>query len=380
MNKRSLTSRKNNHRNLFRVMALLTLTIFLSNVAFAQGSSMEAFTGLSDVARLSILLGMLIFEIIILYSIANAFKGLTANVNLWKKRLGKTTTAALLGTMLIYSNDTFAQGAGSFTLDPQLETMLIVLNGILLLIIVMLLLNVRKLIAALQQEEGTSYAGGFLGLTDAVPIEREDEIMTDHDYDGIHELDNNLPPWWVLGFYITIFFAVVYWAYYEVYLDEPISKIEFAQEMKAAEESKAAMAETGDVIDENNVTLLTDEASLEGGKAIYDANCAACHKPDGGGSVGPNLTDEYWIHGGGIKNVFKTITHGVPEKGMISWESMLSPKKRQEVASYILVKLQGTNPADAKEPQGEIWKEAATENSSNTEQADTTAAVPDEGE
>lgn len=112
-------------------------------------------------------------------------------------------------------------------------------------------------------------------------------------------------------------------------------------------------------VDENSVVVLTDAGAIAAGKGIYDGNCASCHGVAGEGLVGPNLTDAYWLHGGGIKNVFKTIKYGVPAKGMIAWQNQLNPEAIQKVSSYI-VTMQGSNPANAKAPQGEIWNEAAS--------------------
>lgn len=195
--------------------------------------------------------------------------------------------------------------------------------------------------------------------TNAVPVEREQDVLFDHEYDGIRELDNSLPPWWVAMFYITITFAVVYMSYYHFFGIGPSSKEQYEQEMANAEKAVAAFrAQQADAVSEENVTALTDEADLSVGQSIFQANCVACHGAAGEGGVGPNLTDQYWINGGGIKNVFKTITYGVPEKGMISWKTQLRSSEIQKVASYILT-LQGTNPPNAKEPQGEIYQPEA---------------------
>lgn len=194
---------------------------------------------------------------------------------------------------------------------------------------------------------------------DAVPREREHEIMKDHAYDGIRELDNRLPPWWVNMFYLTIVFAIVYMFYYHWGGNGPSQAEEYDRDMEQAKKEIAiALAGQANAVDESNVTVLTDAAALGEGELIFKNSCAACHAPDGGGTVGPNFTDEYWIHGGGIKNIFKTVKYGVPEKGMISWASQLNPSDMQKVSSYILT-LQGTKPAVAKEPQGIIWKEDA---------------------
>jgi len=192
-------------------------------------------------------------------------------------------------------------------------------------------------------------------LQGTVPISKEKEILFDHSYDGIHELDNKLPPWWVGLFYITIAIAVVYLYVYHV-SDIGLSSAEkYEQEMEQAKADVAAyLATKADLVDETNVDKLTDEPDLAAGKEIFMTNCAVCHGQNGEGGVGPNMTDQYWIHGGDIKDLFRTIKYGVPEKGMISWSSQLRPAEMQKVASYILT-LQGTNPPNQKEPQGNLW-------------------------
>ena len=203
----------------------------------------------------------------------------------------------------------------------------------------------------------------------AVPIEQEGEIMMHHNYDGIRELDNSLPPWWINMFYITIAFAGIYMYYYHWGGNGPSQKQEYEQQMEVAQKEKAiALSRMANAVDESNVTALTEPARLAEGELIYKANCLACHGQYGEGTVGPNFTDDYWIHGGGIKNMFKTIKYGVPEKGMIAWAAQLNPADMQKVASYILT-LRGTNPPNPKAPQGQIWTEGATP-------TDTTATKP----
>lgn len=193
---------------------------------------------------------------------------------------------------------------------------------------------------------------------DAVPIEREGEIDLGHAYDGIRELDNRLPPWWVNLFAITVVWAIGYMYYYHWSSNEWSSGLEYKTEMEKAKKDVAqALAGKANAVDESNVTAFTDAASLSEGEMTFKTVCAACHGQKGEGMVGPNFTDEYWIHGGGIKNVFKTIKYGVPEKGMISWQSQLKPVEIQKVASYILT-LKGTNPPNPKAPQGTIWTDS----------------------
>jgi len=191
-------------------------------------------------------------------------------------------------------------------------------------------------------------------LNRTVPVEKEKDIMMDHEYDGIRELNNTIPPWFNILFYSTIVFAVVYLLDYHVFGSGNIMYNEYTEEVRIAEEKKQELIRTGAFINENNVTLLTDGASLDAGKQIFTVNCMPCHGPDAGGTVAPNLTDQYWIHGGGIKNVFTTIKNGVPVKRMISWKTMLNPKQMQQVGSYVL-SLQGTKPSIGKPPEGNLW-------------------------
>jgi cytochrome c oxidase cbb3-type subunit III len=192
-------------------------------------------------------------------------------------------------------------------------------------------------------------------LLGSKPIEEEGEIILDHNYDGIKELDNSLPPWWVYSFYITIVFAAVYLLRYHVFngsTQQDEYETELAEAKIAIEEYKKTAK---DLVDINSVELLTDAADLSAGKEIFDMYCVACHMPDGGGGIGPNLTDNYWISGGGIKNVFKTISEGGRSgKGMISWKQSLKPVEIAQVSSYLLQFL-GTTPANPKAPEGEIW-------------------------
>ena len=192
----------------------------------------------------------------------------------------------------------------------------------------------------------------YKNWTRVVPQEKEHEIMFDHQYDGIRELDNSLPPWWVAMFYVTIIFAGAYMVYYH-FTDMGVSSQEaYNIEIKEANaEVKAYLATQANKVDENTAIALMDEASLSAAKSLYGVHCVACHGTMGEGGVGPNFTDNYWIHGGDIKSIFKTIKYGVPEKGMISWQAQLNPSDMQKLGSYIL-SMKGTNPSNGKEPQG----------------------------
>lgn len=196
-------------------------------------------------------------------------------------------------------------------------------------------------------------------LTKTEPIENEANLLLNHDYDGIRELDNNLPPWWVYLFYGCIGFAAIYLIRFEI-MGGDNQEMELKKELAQAKIEVAEYMKTApDLMDEKTVTLLTDPADLAIGKTIFTTNCAACHRADGGGQIGPNLTDDRWILGGGIKNIFHTVTNGGRDgKGMIAWKGTLKPKEIQKVASYI-ISLKGSNPVDPKAPDGEVWVEAA---------------------
>lgn len=195
----------------------------------------------------------------------------------------------------------------------------------------------------------------YSNLTQAVPIEKEADVMLEHNYDGIRELDNILPPWWVGMFYATIIFGVAYIGYYH-FSDYGVDQAtEYEMEVTQFQAAvKAYLAKQTDLVDENTVTVVADENALAMGGTIYINNCAVCHGPEGQGGVGPNLTDAHWIHGGDVKDLFKTIKYGVPEKGMISWKAQLKAGDMQKVASYILT-LQGTNPPNPKAPEGVLY-------------------------
>ncbi len=206
--------------------------------------------------------------------------------------------------------------------------------------------------------EDDSYLGKlYTKMLGSKPMEEEGEIILDHNYDGIKELDNTLPPWWVYMFYATIFFAVFYLVKYEV-LDGDSNAMEYEKEVAQAEIDIAEFKKNNpEMIDASSVTLLTETSDLDAGKEIFTTNCAVCHKADGGGGIGPNLTDENWIMGGGIKNVFTTITEGGrPGKGMVSWTNDLNPSEIAQVASYVLG-FQGTTPAAPKPAEGDVWVE-----------------------
>jgi cytochrome c oxidase cbb3-type subunit III len=218
-------------------------------------------------------------------------------------------------------------------------------------------------------------AGRKISLLDrinaTVELEKEDEILMDHEYDGIRELDNNLPPWWKYGFYLSIAVSVIYMIIYHVTGSAPLQAEEYKRSIRNAEVQVAEfMKNSKNNVDETTVKMLTDVTDLETGKNIFQGSCAACHGRNGEGGVGPNLTDEYWLHSGSVSEIFKTIKYGWPDKGMKAWKDDFSPVQIAQMTSYIRT-LKNTNPPNGKEKQGDIYIETTTPN-------DTVKQVPAE--
>lgn len=185
------------------------------------------------------------------------------------------------------------------------------------------------------------------------PMAEEKDLVIDHAYDGITELDNPVPAWFNGMFYASLAFAVVYLCVYHVFGWGATQEEEYAREMARAEQARQEwLSLAANNIDENTVTLDTSPETVAAGLAIFTQNCAACHGGMGEGGIGPNLTDEYWLHGGEVQDVFRVIKYGVLDKGMVPWEQSLTPAQIAEVANYIM-SIRGTNPPNAKEPQGE---------------------------
>ena len=208
------------------------------------------------------------------------------------------------------------------------------------------------------KSEGWEWKWGqrvYQSMLGSKPVEAEGEIILDHNYDGIRELDNKLPPWWVYMFYATIIFAVAYLVRFHI-MNDYDQDLEYEQEVAAAQlEIEEYKRTAKDLVDVNTVELLTEASDLGAGKTIFEISCVVCHMADGGGGIGPNLTDKNWILGGGIKNVFNTISEGGRAgKGMVAWKQSLKPAEMAQVASYVLA-FQGTTPANPKAEEGDVW-------------------------
>lgn len=279
----------------------------------------------------------------------------------------------LLGSITRLFAQSVAEVSTSIWDDPML-TFYVVVGFIFMLAILVLLVAVYMLrVLNYMNQQAAQERAERLGIpyvpeptfweklwqqsNDFVPVEKEASITLDHNYDGIKELDNHLPPWWTGLFLGTIAFAIVYLLFYHVFNTLPSQQAEYDTEVAIAQEQlkKLQAANPVAAIDETNVEATTDALALAEGKQIFLNTCASCHRKDGGGDIGPNLTDDYWKHGGTIKDIFKTVRHGVQGTNMIAWEGVISPEKMKNVSSYVLT-LRGTNPANPKKPEGDLVK------------------------
>jgi len=271
-------------------------------------------------------------------------------------------------------------------LSPSVFYIMVSFIFLELLIILGLLINVRLLIKS-QKEKLTATEiqevvtarrriSWWNRINKFKPLEQEADIDLGHEYDGIRELNNRLPPWWIYGFYLTIVFAAIYLWRYHVSHTAPLSKEEYEIAVKKADEKvKDYLKQKGDAVNENTVSML-GAGDVTEGKRIFQVSCISCHNEGGAGNVGPNLTDDYWMHGGDIKSVFKTIKYGI--NAMPTWQNSYSNKQIAQLASYVK-SLHGSNPPNAKAPQGELYNEESTNvkpaaDSSNAKKDDKVAA------
>lgn len=353
--------------------------IFLTILAFALPGLLKAASAVpaDSHAYSPVMIGLVSLVIILLFAIlvlGNILRqlGFVYRDKLREKRNNEgviTKGLGVLAVLLAISGTVSAQAqagtnSGSMAgISSSDFYMLMGLVAVELMVIMVLSFQVRKLVKLIadapepEHKALPKFKPSFWDkMNDAVAVEKEADILLDHDYDGIKELDNSLPPWWKYGFYVTIVVAIVYFWYYQIG-SGPSSYDEYVAEVTAGEEAKAAyLAKAANLVDETNVKMV-DDAGIAAGGVLFKSTCAACHSADGGGGVGPNLTDDYWLHGGSIKDIFKTIKYGWPDKGMKSWKDDFSPKQIAELASYVK-SIKGTTPAAPKEKQGELYIES----------------------
>jgi cytochrome c oxidase cbb3-type subunit III len=294
------------------------------------------------------------------------------------KRIWLSITLWVIASAAVFAQDaTPSTTTTSFWSDPLKDPLMpiYVVGAFTLIVIVLILIVAAYLLRILNMmmqktaEEKAAKAGVpfvppssawsrfWENLNAAVPVEQEKTIELDHNFDGIKELDNHLPPWWTALFYGAIIWGAIYMFVYHVSDSLPLQIEEYQTDVAEADAAKRKFLakQPKTQIDENALTYTADKTFIENGKKIYLSSCSPCHKNNGEGSIGPNLTDDYWIHGGDIKSIYSTIKNGVVEKGMIAWSSTLKPDEIRDV-SYFVMSIHGTNPPGAKAPQGELYK------------------------
>lgn len=354
-------------QNGLKATALCSIGLLSSVSAMAADGSIEGMFGENDGTVFWLLVGAMAALVLVNVFLIGAMKRLASNHDLWKRIMNKGAGAVVIGLFLSSQTVQAADGGSSswIVLEPATFYTLLAINVTLfglMLFLISLFKTMLNTIAGKPVEEEVMDEEGIVEvladrLIDIVPMEEEHTILMNHSYDGIQELDNNLPPWWKYGFYISIVWAVGYLVYFHVSKVGDLQVAEYQVEMEAAAvEHEAYLARAKNLVDENSVVQLTTETALANGQKFFNQNCAACHGKSGeGNAIGPNLTDEYWLHGGSVNDVFTTVKYGVPEKGMQSWKNEMSPGLMQDVVSYVL-SFQGTNPPNGKAPQGELYQ------------------------
>lgn len=334
--------------------------------------------GLSDEIWLWLFMGTAVLFTMIIITINTSIKNLAEAKSLWRPKKAASIVALLLTSSIALAQDEVVESM-PFTLSDEAFWGMALANVFLMfyaLLQLRLLRLVTKKVAGIvdtepafvaEEEKESALSKFWRRINDLREPHEEKELLLNHDYDGIKELDNNLPPWWTWTFYLSIIFGVIYLVHFHVLKTGDLQEAEFAAKIEEAEIEVAAYKARAKLnVDETNVKYLLEESRLAGGASIYVAHCKVCHGGAGEGGVGPNLTDNYWIHGGSIGEVFSTIKYGVPAKGMQAWKSNLTAVQIQDVSIYIL-SLQGTNPPNQKEAQGEFVEPALPEGSEPVE-------------
>jgi cytochrome c oxidase cbb3-type subunit III len=370
-------------RPLYKYFVLL-VTVFAMHLqaAFAQAATSSSMNNPLVVTFVVIMLLLLLVIGILANILINVAKG---NSTKNKKENKLPGAASLTIFLLLLSQTVFAQSDATTIATPIVANTIggmdsfafyVVISVLAaeLIVILAMLFNIKTLMVTEEQQQAKTEAQLVKAAKKATasnwwdrinklrPISQEAALDLGHEYDGIRELNNRLPPWWLYGFYISILFAVIYLWRFHVSHDGLTGAQEYETAVaKANIDIQEYLKTKGEAVDENTVTLLTDANDIAAGKAIFTdpSKCVACHGAEGGGNaVGPNLTDNYWLNGGGVKDIFKTIKYGT-SKGMRSWKDDLSAKQIAQLTSFIK-SINGTKPANPKEPQGELYKEAAS--------------------
>lgn len=370
------------HRRIKQIIPLAAILLTPAMLSAAEASA--AITGKDSESFNALLVGLVTLVVVLLFAVGllgNVLRQLAAAYQ-DKMRSDRAKAASVVKGLLLLialslpalravaqeavpaTGDVVAEAASPYVSGiPRFDFyVLMSIITLELIVVIFLLLMVRLMVKLISEKPELApilkqvKLPFWDRLNQTVPIEKEQDILLDHDYDGIRELDNSLPPWWKYGFYMTIVVAFVYVWYYHAGGNGPSSYDEYVAEVKKGDAEKAAyLAKSANNVDENTVKM-GDATSIATGMGLFQSSCAACHAKDGGGGVGPNLTDDYWLHGGSIQDVFKSVKYGWSDKGMKSWKDDFSPKQIADIASYIK-SIRGTTPAAPKEKQGELYVE-----------------------
>jgi cytochrome c oxidase cbb3-type subunit 3 len=377
-------------------IAAASFSLLASGAVFAQTTpaAPAAVTGSNNMLEILLIITAVVL-LLVIWGMGQVLVALSRQLMDKNKETGKIGALSVLLIVSLLSDKVMAQTVeGNLAANASANYGGVSANTFYILVaviateifaILFLFFSIRRVIAELIPEKSaaavkkSTIAALWVRLdkklfTKAIPLEQEADALLDHNYDGIQELDNALPPWWKYGFIITICFAFVYLLNFHVLGNGKNPTEEYAAEMDKAKIAKDAYdANNKDKIDETIVPM-ADAAGVKIGKDYYLTNCVACHGSKGEGGAGPNLTDDYWIHKGSLNDIYHTLKVGYADKGMQSWAIKFNPKEMSEIASYVKM-LKGTNPPGAKAPQGDLYGEPAPTDSLSISKQDSSTAV-----
>ena len=374
-----------NYKATIQRMLLLLLAILTVNIIWAQDAAAAAEPAAPkdvfyDSTVAYVLLTVIGLLAIVIYMLGNVFVLAIKNKMDQEKQSGAGKAAVLAVLMVLVSTGSlFAQAKNIPAGTPTVvsETIVQLLAFIVAIEMIIIIYFANGIRSFLKKDAIKMASAAGIPVVEKEKVSwfdrlynrntEEDVARLDlgHDYDGIKELDNEVPVWWRWGFAISLLFGVVYLYQYHIAETKPLQQQELAMDMeKAAAEQAAYLEKSANNVDENSVKMLGADDIAKGKELfIKPGACATCHAENGSGivngapGIGPNLADEYWLHKGDIKGIFYSIKYGWPEKGMKSWKDDYSPVQIAQIASYVK-SLQGTNPQPAKEKQGELFVEA----------------------
>jgi cytochrome c oxidase cbb3-type subunit 3 len=345
------------------------ILIFLSGwgeIWSQAASSASGAAGNDTLRTILLVISIVLFLIIIVLgsTLSASYKNYINNkISKGGGALSLIGTSAIFTLSLVFPTEMSAQSIIDFKVWSSLPYDIWIYLAVIFLQLVVIIFMSNKIRSFIRTEVKTEeveqeswLVRWFSRLNNFKPIEEEAKFDVGHDYDGIRELDNNTPAWWSYTFLFCILFAGVYMYRYHVAHSAPLplEELKIAQD-EAAIQKAEYLKNAAESIDETNVTM-SDAAGLSIGAELYTKNCVVCHGDKGQGGIGPNLTDDYWIHKGSLKDIFYSVKYGWPQNGMKAWSEDFSPSQIAHVSSYVKT-LVGTNPPNPKDKQGELYKE-----------------------